>query len=200
MESDQKKGRIGRYIVYLLLTVATVGIGWHFLAPKPADKSVNKDISLFINNKIADIDQKLSHGNEKPDIATELSWHKSNTALYNEVKTNKDKAIGSQREVLKQKMVKIQAKQFPELRDAYVSSKKEVLEYEKISVSLSGDKKDVLTFTGGIFEPKKAQKDFTKSIEEIVSDLRFKKVVYKWSDKQNDFADYEIDSKTDTEI
>jgi hypothetical protein len=201
MENDErKKGMIGRYIVYLLLVVATAGIGWHFLAPKPADNSSNKDVSLFINNKIIDIDQKLSSDDSIPDIATELSWHKSNTALYNEVKMNKDKEIGSQREVLKEKMVKIQKKEFPELRNAYVSSKKEVLEHEEIAVSLSGDNKDVLTISGNMFEPKKAQKNFTKSIEEIVSDLRFRKVVYRWSDNQKDVADYEIHSKTDTEI
>lgn len=201
MEDDhRKKGRIGRYIVYLLLAIATVGLGIHFLTPKPIDNASNQNMSLFISNKITDIDQKLTKSDEIIDIATNLSWHKSNTALYNEVKASKDKAIGGQREVLKQKMVKIQAREFPALRDAYVSSKKDVLGQEHINVSLSGEKKDVLTFTGGMFAPKKAQKEFTKSIEEIVSDLRFKKIVYKWSDDKNSFADYKIDSKNDTEI
>jgi restriction endonuclease Mrr len=140
------------------------------------------------------------NGNDKADIATRLSWHKSNTALYDEVKTSKDANVKEQREVLKTKMVKIQAREFPELRSAYVASKKEVLEQQNIKIAVSGDKKDVLTFTGPIFEPKKTQKDFMKNIHEIITDLRFKQVVYKWSDKATDLADYKIDSKNDVEI
>ncbi|TLV03185.1 hypothetical protein [Dyadobacter luticola] len=200
METEHKKGRVGNIIMILLLVAAVVGLGMHFMKPKKIDTAANENMTLFINNKISDIDQKLAKDDKIPDIATELSWHKSNTALYNEVKANKDKAIKEKRKVLEDKMVKIQKKEFPELRDAYVSSKKEILGQEKIEVSLSGDNKEILTFSGDRFAPEKAQKSFTKSIEEIVSDLRFKKIVYKSSDKQKDFADYKIDSKTDTEI
>ncbi|MCE7060604.1 hypothetical protein [Dyadobacter sp. CY343] len=201
MEPENYKNRkIGKYIVYVLLIGAAAGIAWHFLKPKPVDTASHDNMALFIENKIIDIDQKLNKGEDETDIATRLSWHKSNTALYNEVKNSPDKTIEAQRKELEQKIVKVQTKEFPALRGAYVESKKEVLGQEHIDISLSGEKQDVLTFSGQMFEPKKMQKDFMKNIHEIVYDLRFKKIVYKWSDNQKDFADYEIDSKQDAEI
>jgi hypothetical protein len=200
MEPHRKKGKVANYVIIALLVVAAVGLGIHFFSPKPVDVASNENMTLFIKNKIIDIDQKLNKGEDETDIATRLSWHKSNTALYNEVKDAKDKTIGGPREELKQKIVKIQAKEFPELRGAYVDSKKEVLGQEHIDISLSGEKNEVLTFTGEMFEPKKTQKDFMKNIRDIVYDLRFKKIVYKWSNDKAGFADYEIDSKSDTEI
>ncbi|KAA0993007.1 hypothetical protein [Dyadobacter aurulentus] len=201
MEPDNhKKSKIGKYIVYILLIGAAVGIAMHFLKPEPVDTASNRNMTLFIKNKIIDIDKKLNTGEDETDIATRISWHKSNTALYNEVKNSHDKTIDGQRKELEEKIVQVQTKEFPRLRDAYVASKTEVLGQEHIAISLSGDKKDILTFTGQMFEPKKTQKDFMKNIHEIVYDLRFKKIVYKWSESQKDIADYEIDSKKDTEI
>lgn len=195
-----KKSNIGRYLVYVLLAAVAAGIAFYFYAPKPVNEAANESMNMFIQNKITDIDQKLAQGNDQADIATRLSWHKSNTALYNEVKTSHDKKVEGQREVLKTKMIKIQAREFPALRTAYVDSKKEVLEQQNIKIAVSGEKKDVLTFTGPIFEPEKTQKDFMKNIHEIINDLRFKQVVYKWSDNNNDLADYKIESKKDVEI
>jgi hypothetical protein len=97
-------------------------------------------------------------------------------------------------------MVQIQQREFPELRAAYVDSKKEVLGQQHIDIAVTGENKDVLTFEGEMFAPEKVQKDFMKNIYGIVNDLRFKKVIYKWSDQQNGFADYPISSKNDTEI
>jgi hypothetical protein len=196
----QPKTRSYRYIVYLVLAAIAAGISFYFYSPKPVNKAANKNMALFLQNAISDIDLKLKNGDEGTDLATRLSTLKSNSALYNEAKTNNDKAVKGQREVLEKKMVQIQQREFPELRAAYVDSKKEVLGQQHIDIAVTGENKDVLTFKGEMFAPEKVQKDFMKNIYGIVNDLRFKKVIYKWSDQQNGFADYPIDSKNDTEI
>lgn len=196
----QPKTRAYRYIVYLVMAAIAVGISLYFYAPKPVNQAANKNMSLFLQNKISDIDLKLKNGDEGTDLATRLSWHKSNTALYNEARTNNDKQIKQQRDVLKKKIVQVQKRDFPVLRNEYVESKKEALDQQHIAIGVSGDHKDVLTFEGDVFQPEKVQKDFMKNIYGIVNDLRFKKVIYKWSDQANGFADYPIDSKNDTEI
>ncbi|MEO6287360.1 MAG: hypothetical protein ABIN80_24285 [Dyadobacter sp.] len=195
-----KKRGIGKYVVYVLLAAVAAGIAFYFYAPKPVNNAAIDSMNMFIQNKITDIDQNLAQGNSKADIATRLSWHKSNTALYEEVKTSKDDKVKAQRAVLKTKMIQIQSREFPVLRTAYVESKKEVLGPQNIKIAVSGQKKDILTFTGAIFQPEKTQKGFMKNIHEIITDLRFKQVVYKWSDHVEDVADYKIDSKTDDEI
>lgn len=196
----QPKTRSYRYIVYLVLAAIAAGISFYFYSPKPVNKAANRNMALFLQNAISDIDLKLKNGDEGTDLATRLSTLKSNSALYDEAKTNNDKVVKEQREVLKKKMVQMQQREFPELRAAYVDSKKEVLGQQHIDIALTGENKDVLTFEGEMFAPEKVQKDFMKNIYGIVNDLRFKKVIYKWSEQQNGFADYPIDSKNDTEI
>lgn len=192
--------RMGRYIVYVIMAAIAVGISIYFYAPKPVDKAANRNMSLFLQNKISDIDLKLKNGDSDTDLATRLSWHKSNAALYDEAKANTDKNIGKQTEAMKKKMMQVQRRDFPELRTAYVESKKEALNEQHVSIGLAGEHQEVLTFEGKMFEPKQVQEDFMKNIYGIVNDLRFKKVVYKWSDVPDGRHNYEIRSKGDTEI
>ncbi|SEJ00290.1 hypothetical protein SAMN05216327_105219 [Dyadobacter sp. SG02] len=189
-----------RYIVYAVLAAIAVGISFYFYSPKPVNKAANQNMSLFLQNTISDIDLKLKNGDNNTDLATRLSWHKSNTALYNEAKDNSDKKIVQQREVLKKKMVQVQQRDFPELRTAYVESKKEALDEQHVAIGLTGDHQDVLTFEGQMFQPEQVRKDFMKNIYGIASDLRFKKIVYKWSDNPDGHHNYEIKSKGDSEI
>lgn len=194
------RAALGRYAIYLILAAVAVGIGIYFYAPKPVNTAANENMSLFLQNKISDIDLKLRNGDSSTDLATRLSWHKSNTALYNEAKDNADGKIRNQREVLKKKMVQVQQRDFPELRTAYVQSKKEALEEQHVAIGLSGDRQEVLTFESRMFKPEQVQEDFMKNIYGIVNDLRFKKIVYKWSDAPDGYHNYEIRSKGDSEI
>lgn len=196
----QQRTRSYRYVVYLVLAAIAAGISIYFYAPKPVNEAANESMSLFLQNKISDIDTKLKNGDADTDLATRLSWHKSNTALYDEAKSNNDKKIVGQRELLKKKMVQVQQRDFPELRTAYVESKKEALDGQHVAIGLSGAHQEVLTFEGDIFKPEQVQEDFMKNIYGIVNDLRFKKVVYRWSDAPDGHHNYEIKSKQDAEI
>lgn len=190
----------GRYIVYLLLAAMAAGIAIYFYAPKPVNKAANENMLLFLQNTISNIDLKLKDEDSNTDLATRLSWHKSNTALYNEAKANTDKKIAEQREILKKKMIQVQQRDFPELRTVYVKSKKEALEEQHVGIGLSGKHQEILTFEGQMFKPQQVQEDFMKNIYGVVNDLRFKKIVYKWSDAPDGYHNYEIKSKADSEI
>lgn len=198
MEENPRKGNIFKYIAYVLIAAAVIGFGIYFLTPKKLTVAEGKNMLLFIDNQIIDIDRNLKSDMSKQDIATRLSWHKSNTSLYNEVKGSKDKVIKPKAEILEKKIVQVQTKEFPELRTAYVKSKKEVLGTQQITIALSGPKNDTLIFNGAIFASEKSKDAFLDNIKPIIQDLRFKKVVYKWSDK--DSSDYKVRAKPDAEI
>ena len=191
---------LGRYIVYILLAAVATGIAFYFYAPKPVNKAANENMLLFLQNTISGIDLKLQNGDSNTDLATRLSWHKSNTALYNEAKANTDKEVTAQREILKEKMVQVQQRDFPELRTAYVESKKKALDEQHVGISVAGKHQEILTFEGRMFKPEQVQEDFMKNIYGVVNDLRFKKIVYKWSDAPDGYHNYEIKSKADSEI
>ncbi|CAG5000654.1 hypothetical protein DYBT9275_02506 [Dyadobacter sp. CECT 9275] len=192
--------KIFRYCVYILLIAATTVIVKHFTTPEPIDTASNKDLTLFIEKAISEIDQKLKSNETRPDIATALSWHQSHAVLYNNARRNSDKVVKEQSEVLKKKILKVQAQDFPKLRKEYADSKKEILAGEHITINTSGSAEETLRFTGALFEPSGNKKKFMRDIDEIVKDLRFKRVVFQWPGKDTDSSDYEINSKDDDEI
>jgi len=198
--SAPEKQNMFKYIVFFLLAVAAAGIAYYYFSPKEANIADNNNIILFIQNKIIDIDGKLKSGQTDADIATSIAWHKSNAALYNEAKNSKDQKVKEQCNLLRNKIIEIQTKQFPELRKSYVHSKETVLKQENIQIAISGEKNDILSFTSEKFEPKQSQKSFLKSINEIVYELKFTKVIFKWSPDNKDSKEYKISSKNDTEI
>lgn len=198
--SAPEKQNIFKYIVFFLLAAAAAGIAYYYFSPKEADVAENKNVMLFIQNKIIDIDEKLNTGQTDADLATSIKWHQSNAALYNEALNHKDKQVKEQSNILKDKIIKVQTKQFPELRKSYVQSKEAVLKQENIQIASSGNRNEILVFTSEKFEPKQSQKSFLKNINEIVYDLKFTKVIFKWSADNKDSKEYKISSKTDSEI
>ena len=195
-----KKENIFKYIVYLLIAVAAFAIIKYVATPKPVDAESNKNITLFMQNAIDEIDLSLKKDSSDEDMTTLLSWHKSNASLYNEAKGFKNDSIKQKSAILKDRIVKAQTRDFPDLRRAFVDSKKDAFSREKIEIASSGTTNDILIFSGNIFKPVNAKKEFLKGIDQIVKDLRFKKVVFKWSENKDDFTDYPIKSKNDSEI
>ncbi len=201
MESNERGGRnIFTYIAYIFLAVGAFVLIRYFTRPKEADLASIKDMNQFIQNAIYETDQKMKTDSVEEDVASWITWYKSSAALYNDAKNNKDQAIKQQSKVLKEHLVKVQMHDLPELRKTYTNAKKEVLSQKNIAIEASGATKDTLTLTGALFESTRQKKEFLRNIDQIARDLRFKKVVFKWSDKQGDFSDYEIESKEDGEI
>ncbi|GGB81409.1 hypothetical protein [Dyadobacter sediminis] len=198
--SAPEKQNIFKYIVFFLLAVAAAGITYYYISPKEADIADNNNVVLFIQNKIIDIDEKLKTGQVDPDLATSIAWHQSNAALYQESLHHKDKQVKEQGNILKNKIIEIQTKQFPELRKSYVQSKESILKQENIQIANAGNRNEILVFTSEKFEPKASQKSFLKNINEIVHDLKFTKVIFKWSPDGKDSREYKISSKNDSEI
>ncbi|KAA6439262.1 hypothetical protein FEM33_13380 [Dyadobacter flavalbus] len=198
--SAPEKQNIFKYIVFFLLTAAAAGIAYYYFSPKEADIADNNNVLLFIQNKIIDIDEKLKSGQTDSDLATSIAWHQSNAALYNEALNHKDKQVKEQSNILKDKIIQIQTKQFPELRKSYIQSKEAVLKQENIQIASTGNRNEILVFTSEKFEPKQSQKSFLKNINEIVHDLKFTKVIFRWSPDNKDSKEYKISLKNDSEI
>ena len=195
-----KRENIFRYIVFLLITVAAIVIIRYYITPEPVDPESNKNISIFLQNGIDEIDLALKKDSSDEDMTTRLTWLKSNEALYHEAKTNKDESIKKQSELLKDRLIKVQIKDFPQLRNAFTNSKKEILSKENIEITTSGKSNETLTFNGRFFAPARSRKDFLKGIDQIVKDLRFKMVVFKWSEKRGDSEEFRIKGKGDGEV
>lgn len=198
--TERGRRNIFAYIAYAFLALGAFVIIRYFTRPTEADLASIKDMNMFIQNAIYETDQKMKTDSVEEDVASWITWYKSSAALYNDAKNNKDKDIKQQSKVLKDHLLKVQIHDFPELRKTYTAAKKEVLSRKNIAIEASGATKDTLTLTSELFESAKQKKEFLRSINGIAKDLRFKKVVFKWSDKQGDISDYDIASMADGEI
>jgi hypothetical protein len=197
---ENRSGNIFKYIALIFLAGGAFVIIRYFTRPKEVDIASIKDMNMFIQNAIYETDQKLSKDSLDQDVGSWISWYKSSAALYNDAKSNKDREIKQQSKILKEHLLKVQVRDFPELRENYVNAKKEVLSQKHVSIEASGRMNDTLNLTGEMFESSKQKKQFLRSIDQIARDLRFKKVIFKWSGDKDSYADYDIESKEDTEI
>lgn len=101
---------------------------------------------------------------------------------------------------LKKRVVSIQAKEFPALRAEYGKALDEVLWEHNIDVSVSGSKKDIITFTGGAFAANKNIKSFQEQLWQNLHDLRFKQVRWKWYKGQDDYQYNKLETERDNHV
>ncbi len=101
---------------------------------------------------------------------------------------------------LKKKVINIQIKEFPNLRDQYskIVSKK-MWEYD-INVRANGSGKKYINFTGGLFAANKNKKDFQNQLEEMLNIFRFKQSRYRWYKGADEYTYYTIYSGKDSDL
>jgi hypothetical protein len=192
--------QIFKSLAYILLAAGSFVLIRYYIKPKAADPVAIRDLRNFVQQAIFESDQKLKRDFADDDISSWVSWYKSSAALYNQAKVHQDKGLRAQSQVLKEKLSSVQTKSFPKQRASYAQSKLKVLATKEIDIETSGKANDILLLSGDIFESKRAQNEFMKRIDQVVKDLRFHRVVFKWSEYGSHHRDYEISSKMDSEI
>ena len=101
---------------------------------------------------------------------------------------------------LKKYQSEYQIKFFPKMRKTFGEDLKEMLWRENIEVDISGKNNEILRITGGKFASNANKEDFTKSIENHLINLRFKRIYYKWFKYDEDGIYYEFSVDKDSEI
>lgn len=91
----------------------------------------------------------------------------------------------------------LQKQEFPKMRAEYARISKNILWEHNIDVKQSGTS---ITFIGGIFANNANKKEFQDKIHDAVSDLRFKRVNYKWYKYDDEYTYYTISSPQDDEL
>jgi hypothetical protein len=101
---------------------------------------------------------------------------------------------------MEKEVISFQTKHFPKYREVFAKIAAERVWEENVYVKVSGQKKDVITFTGGMFAANKNIKAVQTELSDRLNLLRFKQVRYKWYDGDEEYTYYDIKSKKDSEL
>lgn len=101
---------------------------------------------------------------------------------------------------LRQKVTRLQTKQFPIMRKEYAKVVANKLWENDIEVSANGTGRKYINFTGGIFAANKNKKDFQTELHEILTMFRFKQSRYRWYKGADEYTYYTIYEGKDTDL
>lgn len=101
---------------------------------------------------------------------------------------------------LKRKLGKLQTREFPELRKAFIASIKDKLWEENITVTTEGNTNATVTLVGRIFANNKNIKAANDAMWENYKVFRFKRANYKWIKHDDDYTYFEIKPMADGQV
>lgn len=130
------------------------------------------------------------------EIATFATWAK----IIGEADYSLDKEINDLGTTLKSKVIALQKIEFPKMRKNYGEILKKKLWSQDISVSTKNTGHTTLEFIGGIFASNQNKQDFQETLNDILRQLRFKRVNYKWYKYDDEYTYYSMKTEKDGEL
>lgn len=154
-------------------------------------------------NKIESAISDLSSFNSEvynfdiPGVLNEADFFKTVHLLIEEGEASMVDSISNKVMNLRKKLISLQVKEFPKMRDRYRKYAKTALWEDDIKVK---GYKTTIEFIGGIFAANKNKKEFYSKLENIFFKLRFKKIIFKWYDGDSEYTYYSPSTPNDAEL
>jgi hypothetical protein len=172
---------------------------------KTADKISEPKIPLKLrlenNIKSLEKDNDLTKNVESIDgIVIILALYKSYYIIIKEGKESQNQEEKDLAKKLEQKVSSSQLKDFPKLRLAYFKIMKDKLWENDIDVKIGGKKNTILSLTAGYFASNKNIKSTQETLHEMLVNLRFKQVNYRWYKDEDEYTYYDVESAKDSEV
>lgn len=105
-----------------------------------------------------------------------------------------------QRDVLTKEVQKIQADAFPKLRKAFSGLTAKKVWIEDMEVSIYGAKNERIIFVSASFAANRNVVEAHASLMDVLKQLRFKKVDYKWTSSASEWTSIDLETKQDQDI
>lgn len=138
-------------------------------------ESISYDDSKLPVNIIASIDEAQS-----TIVAEQANGNKS-----------ADKAL--------QKLKALKQKVYPMLRKRYAEQTSKLLWEHDIECKVVGKRSTEIVFVGALFASNKNIKEYYTTLYDVLNQLRFKRVDFKWYSMETEYSYYTIDSPQDSE-
>lgn len=101
---------------------------------------------------------------------------------------------------LRTKVVNLQAKEFPILRQRYGKIIANKMWEHDITIKTTGAGNTILDFTGAIFATNKNIKEFQTTLNEVLTMFRFKQTRYRWYKGAEEYTYFDLNVPSDKEL
>jgi len=120
--------------------------------------------------------------------------------LIKEAYNSKDSENIRKAKLIEGKVKALQIKEFPKLRMAYYDNIQHGMWEQDIDVKISGKSNQNLEFVGAIFASNKNKQEAMNMAREIIENLRFKRVIFKWYKDEDEYTYYDLKTPIDSKI
>ncbi|MBK8487590.1 MAG: hypothetical protein IPL48_07365 [Bacteroidetes bacterium] len=108
--------------------------------------------------------------------------------------------INSLGKVLKSKVIALQKSEFPKMRKNYGEVLNKKLWTDNIKVKTKGSGYTTLEFEGGVFANNQNKQDTQQALSDILNQLRFKRINYKWYEYDDEYTYYSLKTGQDGDL
>lgn len=119
------------------------------------------------------------------------------------IKEGKESTNPDEKELAKKLEAKVsnsQLKSFPKLRMVYYNIMQEKLWEHDVDIKIGGKRNTVLNLTAGYFAANNNIKSTQEALHEMLVNLRFKQINYRWYKGDDEYTYYTVESPKDSEV
>ena len=170
---------------------------------KKADVSESQKLTEQLQREIASFDKPFNNSlykGSKEAVQMELLLFGVWQQIINTGELSSNPENQKLTKKLKDKVVAMQIKEFPQMRKEIANVMKEKLWEENIKVSCLGSGNGTLDFVGGAFASNKVIKQTQETLSDLIHMYRFKRIQFRWIPSADEYTYYSIESPKDSEL
>jgi hypothetical protein len=145
-------------------------------------------------------DNYKQYKNDTMQLGLELGLFSAWAKMVNQSKVNDNQEIKDLGQELKRGVSQIQIKEFPLMREAYAEYIGKIMWENNIDVETYGDLHENLTLIAGMFANNKNIKDTNLVIKDLLIQLRFDRINYKWIRDAHEYTYFNLESPKDADV
>lgn len=189
----------------LLFSIVIIGCSGNkkneSISEKVSPPVINKRLNQRLSETFNEINYLAKSSPSTPQQFKGYSnFFKSWSAISAECFKSADKNLKDSASKLNVKIIAKQKELLPYLRKEYGQLLARLLWREDIIVKSSGQGNTILNMTGGYFVRNKNIEESYKSIYDVAHSLRFKKVIFRWSNYASEFTYYNLFEGSDSDL
>lgn len=166
-------------------------------APKPpTDESILKDLDA----EIANVGAGASSYESRDIVLLQAAMFNTYAKTIADAEARENPAIKKKAAELKRRVSQLQVREFPKMRRAWAKAADRTMWENNVDVTVSGNAAQTITFVGGLFASNRNIKEAQEQLSDVLHDLRFKRVNYKWIPSADEFSYYTLKTPADKEV
>jgi hypothetical protein len=166
-------------------------------APRPdTDETVLKELDAQIEN----IGAGAPTYDSKEMVLLQAAMFSNYAKTIAGAEARENPAVKKKAAELKRRVSQFQVREFPKMRRAWVKAADQAMWESNVDATVGGNAAQTLTLVGGLFASNRNIKQTQDTLSEVLHQLRFKRVNYKWIPSADKFTYYTLKTPADTDV